>query len=61
LISTHEIDLALRLSDQIWLMSPGKCVETGTPAELMNNQSIQTLFHSESFGFEPDSGHIIIF
>jgi len=61
LISTHEIDLALRLSDKIWLMSPGKCVETGTPGELMKNQSIQTLFHSESFGFEPDSGHIIIF
>ena len=61
LISTHEIDLALRLSDRIWLMTPGKCVEAGTPEELMKNQRVQTLFHSESFGFEPDTGRIIIF
>jgi len=61
LISTHEIDLALKLSDQIWLMRPGGNVETGTPAELLKNQSIQSLFKSESFGFEPLTGHIIIF
>ncbi|MDD3907916.1 MAG: ABC transporter ATP-binding protein [Bacteroidales bacterium] len=61
LISTHEIDLALKLSDQIWLMSPGKHMETGTPAELMKNQCIQSVFHSESFGFESETGHIIIF
>lgn len=61
LISTHEIDLALKLSDKIWLMSPEKSVETGTPAELMKNQRIQSLFHSDSFGFEPETGHIIIF
>ena len=61
LISTHEIDLAIRLSDKIWLMTPGEQVETGTPAELMKNQRIQSLFRSDSFGFEPESGHIIIF
>jgi ABC-type cobalamin/Fe3+-siderophores transport systems, ATPase components len=61
LISTHEIDLALRLSDKIWLMSPGESVETGTPAELMESRRIQSVFHSESFGFEPETGHIIIF
>lgn len=61
LISTHEIDLALKLSDKIWLMTPGTCVETGTPSELMKNQRIQSLFHSDSFGFEPETGHIIIF
>ena len=61
LISTHEIDLALRLSDKIWLMNPGVSVETGTPRELIKNQSIQTVFHGESFGFDPDTGQIIIF
>ncbi|MDD4921942.1 MAG: ABC transporter ATP-binding protein, partial [Bacteroidales bacterium] len=61
LISTHEIDLALKISDKIWLMNPGKSVETGTPGELLKNQSIQTLFHSESFGFEPETGRVIIF
>jgi iron complex transport system ATP-binding protein len=61
LISTHEIDLAIKLSDKIWLMNLNKCLETGTPGELMKNQQIQSLFHSESFGFEAETGHIIIF
>lgn len=61
LISTHEIDLALHTSNCIWLMDPVKGVEVGTPKELIHNQRIQSVFHGESFGFDPDTGHIIIF
>jgi len=61
LISTHEIDLALHTSNSIWLMDPDKGVETGTPKELLQNKSIQTVFHGDSFEFDPDTGHIIIF
>ena len=61
LISTHEIDLALHLSNKIWLMSPGKSIETGTPQELIDNKSVQSVFHGESFGFDPDTGRIIIY
>lgn len=61
LISTHEIDLALHLSDKIWLMSFEKGLETGTPQELIENKSVQSVFHGESFGFDPDTGRIIIY
>lgn len=61
LISTHEIDLAIRLADKLWLMNAGDSLQTGTPAELTSNGSIQSVFHGDSFGFDPETGHVIIF
>jgi len=61
LISTHEIDLALRLADTLWLMSPGESLKAGSPAELTANGSISSVFHGDSFGFDPETGHVIIF
>lgn len=61
LISTHEIDLALRLADTLWLLSAGKELTTGSPADLMADGSIQSVFQGDSFGFDPETGHVIIF
>jgi iron complex transport system ATP-binding protein len=61
LLSTHEIDLAIRLADKLWLMNAGESLKTGTPAELTANGSIQSVFQGESFGFDPETGHVIIF
>ncbi len=61
LISTHEIDLAIRLADKLWLMKAGEVLQTGTPAELIDNGSIQSVFQGDSFGFDPVTGHVIIF
>jgi len=61
LISTHEIDLAIRLADKLWLMNSGETLKTGTPAELTANGSIQSVFQGDSFGFDPETGHVIIF
>jgi iron complex transport system ATP-binding protein len=61
LLSTHEIDLALRLADSIWLMDPSGGVTVGTPAALMQSGRIQAVFHSENFGFEAETGRVIIF
>ncbi|MCX6307572.1 MAG: ABC transporter ATP-binding protein, partial [Bacteroidia bacterium] len=61
LISTHEIDLAIRLADKLWLMNAGETLKTGIPAELIANGSIQSVFQGDSFGFDPETGHVIIF
>ncbi len=61
LLSTHEIDLALRLADCIWLMDPSGGVTVGAPAELMQTGRIQAVFHSDNFGFEAETGRVIIF
>jgi iron complex transport system ATP-binding protein len=61
LLSTHEIDLAIRLADTLWLMEQKKGVQTGTPGYLTNNGAVQAVFHGESFGFDADTGRVIIF
>ena len=61
LLSTHEIDLALHLADRIWLMKPDGGVEEGTPASLMAQGLIQAVFKSDGFGFEAETGRVIIF
>jgi len=61
LMSTHEIDLAIRLADKLWLMQADQLLITGTPAELTANGSIQSVFQGASFGFDPETGHVIIF
>lgn len=59
LMSTHELDLALQTSDNIWLMSPRQGgVQTGTPDELINNNSIQKVFATHSFSFTGEGGSI---
>lgn len=61
LLSTHEIDLALRLADSIWLMDPNGGLTVGSPADLIKSGSIQSVFHSENFGFEAETGRVIVF
>lgn len=61
LLSTHEIDLALRLADRIWLMQPQGGVVEGTPETLMAQGLLQSVFKSDGFGFEAETGRVIIF
>ncbi|OPZ97786.1 MAG: putative siderophore transport system ATP-binding protein YusV [Bacteroidetes bacterium ADurb.Bin416] len=61
LLSTHEIDLALRLADRIWLMQPEGGMVEGTPETLMQQGKIQAVFKSDGFGFEAETGRVIIF
>ena len=50
LISTHELDLALALSDRILLMSPaGKGIQLDTPATLKNADAFTAAFGMDIF------------
>lgn len=55
LISTHELDLAIRTADSIWLMSDG-VVRTGTPEDLILNGSFEAAFQSEGLAFNRETG-----
>ena len=61
LISTHEIDMALRLADKIWLMEKGNGLWSGKPQEMLENGKLQSVFKSDNFGFDVESGRVIIF
>lgn len=55
LISTHELDLALQTADTLWLMTPHKGVEVGTPRELTASGAFQRAFADPHFRFETDT------
>lgn len=56
LVSTHELDLALQVADQIWLMSSGGHLAAGLPEELVLNGSFQEAFYKDGISFDPATG-----
>ena len=55
LLSTHDLDLALRSADQIWLLHEGK-IETGLPEELVLGGRFAATFAAEGVTFDLLSG-----
>jgi iron complex transport system ATP-binding protein len=51
LYSTHEIDLAIQLSDTLLVMTPGK-VHFNTPEKLIEEGCFETLFPKETIRFD---------
>jgi len=44
LIATHEVNFALQLADELWLMYPDKCI-IGPPKSLIKNNTLQELLN----------------
>ncbi len=55
LLSTHDLEQALRLSDQLWLLTKHG-LQAGTPEELIANHQIDTLFEGRNVYFDEKSG-----
>ena len=53
LLSTHEVNLAIQLADELWLMSPDKFV-TGTTNDLIKSKDLENLFPSNQINFNPE-------
>lgn len=60
LVSTHELDLAMQLADQIWLMVPGEILYTGTPEEIIGAGLLDKVFGNATLSFNPGSGSFCI-
>lgn len=56
LLSTHDLDLALRSADRLWLLSPAGGLQTGAPEDLILNGAFEKAFRSEGVEFDPYSG-----
>ena len=56
ILSTHELDLALQISDKIWLMTKDG-IKEGIPEDLMLSNYFQSAFGSKSFYFDENDGH----
>lgn len=53
LVSTHELDLALRWADAIWLLDEKGRVTIGTPEELVLSGAIERVFGNDELNFDP--------
>jgi cobalamin transport system ATP-binding protein len=56
LLSTHDLDLALRNADKIWLLPKGGALQVGTPEELVLNGSFEAAFRADGVQFDPRTG-----
>jgi iron complex transport system ATP-binding protein len=56
LLSTHDLDLALRMTDRIWLMSKGRALRADLPETLVLDGSFQTAFKLDEVSFDQHSG-----
>ena len=49
LLSTHDLDLALRCADRLWLLPPGGPLQTGAPEDLVLSGAFQRTFAAVEF------------
>ena len=56
LMSTHDLDLALRSADTLWLITPEGRVEHGAPEDLILRGALQSTFSSSELVFDSDIG-----
>jgi iron complex transport system ATP-binding protein len=53
-ISTHDLELALRMADTLWLVAERRRLHTGTPEDMILSGSIADTFQGESIRFHPE-------
>jgi iron complex transport system ATP-binding protein len=56
LLSTHDLELAFRSADRIWLLPKGGDIQVGTPEHLVLSGAFERAFHAEGVDFDPASG-----
>ncbi|MEL7834907.1 ABC transporter ATP-binding protein [Fodinibius sp. Rm-B-1B1-1] len=56
LLSTHELDLALKAADTLWLINRQGEVITGTPEDLVLEGTFESVFERDSFDFDRSTG-----
>jgi len=56
LLSTHDLDLALRSADRIWLLPMRSGLQVGAPEDLVLNGAFERVFQSEGVAFNPETG-----
>jgi len=56
LLSTHELDLALQVADEVWLLQAGGRLDKGVPEDLVLNGTFESVFNKEGILFDKHTG-----
>ena len=57
-LSTHDIDSAIAMADNLWLLSKGKEVRFGAPEDLIMDGTIGEFFSKENIVFDQSTGKL---
>ncbi len=60
LLSTHDLELALRTADRIWLLPVGEKVQVGAPEDLVLSGALEHTFRNNGVKFDKHHGSFII-
>jgi iron complex transport system ATP-binding protein len=60
LLSTHDLELALRVSDRIFLLSTGGALTSGAPEDLVLSGAMEQAFQSKGLVFDRHQGSFAI-
>ena len=58
ILSTHDIDSAISMADNLWLLSKGKQVRHGAPEDLIMDGTIGDFFSKENIAFDKATGKL---
>jgi len=54
-LSTHDMELALQIADELWLMQPSQPIVIGTPKQLAANGQLSSFLNRPGISFDPES------
>lgn len=60
LFSSHDVSQALRMADNIWLMTSDGNLLTGTPDEIVATNSIEKMFNNKNIRFDASQADFIL-
>jgi iron complex transport system ATP-binding protein len=60
LLSTHELDLALQIADEVWLLQEGGPLHRGAPEDMVLNGVFESAFAKEDIVFDKEAGTFAI-
>ena len=60
LLSTHDLDLAIRTADRLWLMGRSGSVQVGAPEDLVLTGALEEAFEEEGVVFDRDHGSFVL-
>jgi iron complex transport system ATP-binding protein len=58
LLSTHDLELAIQMSDCLWLQEKGRPMMCGVPEDLILNHSFETFFDKRGITFDSSTGKL---
>ncbi|SMO43179.1 ABC transporter ATP-binding protein [Fodinibius sediminis] len=58
LLSTHELDLALKAADTLWLLNQKGRITAGTPEDLVLDGTFEAVFEQAGFDFDRSTGSV---